>query len=77
MTRLLLDAELAGRLGGATEHLQLCDPSGKFLGIFVPAPPRDLYRAESVPFTEEELDAAEKETGGRSLAAILADLEKR
>jgi hypothetical protein len=74
MTRLLLDAELAGRLGGAQEHLQLCDPTGKVVGIFVPAPPLDLYRSEPVPFTEEELDAAEKETGGRSLAAILADL---
>jgi hypothetical protein len=30
-----------------------------------------------VPFTAEELDRFEKEPGGRSLAEILADLEKR
>jgi len=77
MTRLLLDAELAGRLGGAKEDLQLCDPAGKVVGIFVPAPANAMYQSASIPFTEEELDAAEQEPGGRSLAAILADLETR
>jgi hypothetical protein len=76
MTRLIVDAELAGRLVVSRENLQLCDPTGKVGGIFLPAPASDLYRSVVVPFSEEELDQASAEPGGRPLAAILADLEK-
>jgi hypothetical protein len=73
MTRLLLEAWLAARLSQSDQPVELCDPTGNVVGTFLP---RSLHRCVSVPYTEAELDAAEKEPGGYSLAEILADLEK-
>ena len=39
--------------------------------------PDPLYENVEVPFTDEELDRIEQEPGGRSLAEILAGLEKQ
>lgn len=43
------------------------------VGHFVPIqkPPHEI------PFTEEEIQLAEQQTGGRRLVDILADLEKK
>jgi hypothetical protein len=38
---------------------------------------RLAYQIVKVPFSQEELDQFAREPGGRTLAAILADLEKR
>jgi len=35
-----------------------------------------LYEGVEVPVSEEELDQIEREGGGRSLAEIMADLER-
>ena len=73
MTRMLLDADLANRLQTAHQPVELCDPKGTVVGTFFPKPVNDLYRTVRVPFTQEELDRAAQEPGGRSLARIRAD----
>ena len=77
MTRVLLSAEQASQLVTTSQPVEMCDPSGNVVGTFFPRPSSDLYRNILVPFTEEELDQAEAEPGGRTLQEILADLEKR
>lgn len=76
MTRVILDAASAARLSPFKEKVELCDEHGRKLGQFVPLTNRDLYEKVEVPVGEEELKAAEQELGGRTLAEILADLEK-
>ena len=73
MTRILLDANLVRQLRLSSETVELCDPSGQMVGHFVPIqkPPHEI------PFTEEEIQLAEQQTGGRRLVDILADLEKK
>ncbi len=76
MTRLLVDADLARRLLTSSQPLELCDPAGQVVGTFFPKAAGDLYRTVTVPITDAELESAEKEPGGRSLAEILHDLER-
>ena len=76
MTKVLLENTLAAELQACTKPLELCDPKGNVVGIFLPTPANPRYRSITVPFTSAELEQAENEPGGRSLAAILADLEK-
>ena len=74
MTRILVDANLASQLKASSQSVELCDPSGVPFGQFVPAKKKPKIE---LPFTEEEIQASENQPGGRSLAEILADLEKR
>jgi hypothetical protein len=53
------------------EELRICNEAGQTLGRFFPE------RKIMSPYSDEELDAVEKEPGGRTLAEILHDLEKR
>jgi hypothetical protein len=72
MTRLILDASALTILPKLTESVELLDASGKTLGQFHPAPRRVDPRV-----SEEELRRRVQDGGGRPLADILADLEKR
>jgi hypothetical protein len=71
MTRITLDKDTIQRMKNLKEELKICDESGQTLGRFIPE------KKIASPFTDEELDAIEKEPGGRTLAEILHDLEQR
>lgn len=74
MTRILVDANLARQLKESAQTVELCDPNGEPFGQFIPKKgPSKIV----VPFTEEEIQASKDKPGGRPLADILADLEKR
>jgi hypothetical protein len=75
MTQMRLDTDLANRLLTCGQPLELCDPTGQVLGTFFPRT-GSADDDEPDPFTDEELDQAEEQPGGRSLAEILADLGK-
>jgi hypothetical protein len=70
---------MLARLHELKERLEFCDESGTTLGYFQPSVLRDraLYATAQVPASEAELEKAEREPGGRTLAEILADLESR
>ena len=58
--------------------MEFCDESGHTLGYFKPLENRELYRTVEVPeLSEDEIERRLKEGKGRTLAEILADLEKR
>lgn len=77
MSRVILDEATLAKLSGANGRVEVCDESGQTRGYFTPAVDRSLYERVKVPFTDEELERRAQEAGGRSLAEILADLEKR
>jgi hypothetical protein len=77
MTRVIVDTTVRAQLDKIKEPAELCDEAGRVLGRYLPVLDATLYQRMEVPISEEELDRREREAGGRSLAEILADLEKR
>jgi hypothetical protein len=77
MTRITVDAGLSGQLHALTQETELCDPSGKVLGRFVPAFDPSAWEFLSPDVSEEELDRREQSTEKRyTTAEVLAYLEK-
>jgi hypothetical protein len=78
MTRITADAELQAKLSGLASEVEVCDEAGKTLGVFFPAEWHHqlLYAYARSQVSNEELDQARQETGGRSLRDILSDLER-
>lgn len=76
MTQITVDATTGAKFSEVVDHSEIRDEAGRLLGYFWPSQ-SSLYESIEVPFTEEELDEAEREGGGRPLADILHDLEQR
>jgi hypothetical protein len=76
MTRIVLDAATRARLTGVIDCAELCDESGRSLGHFIPAVDSAWYREIEVPFTNEELDAAEQESEVYTTAEVLHHLNQ-
>lgn len=72
MSRITLDPELRSKLNGLSEPLELCDESGKRVGIYLPWEEyrRLLYRDIEIPFSPEEIEQRRNEQGGSSLAEV-------
>ncbi len=76
MTRVVVDTDTWAKLSNPQEVLEVCDQSGRTLVYSQPP-----FRVGSVeggkiqsPYSEEELEELEKQSGGRCLADILSDL---
>ncbi len=74
MTRVVIDSALFDKLASAPGPVTLCDEDGFVVGTFEPTKEADW---RNPPFSEEELDRRFAEKGGRTMAEIRADLEKR
>jgi hypothetical protein len=77
MTRVVLDKKTLAKLSKPARKVEIYDEEGNLVGIFAPIMDQGTNGSIEVPFTNEELDRFEKEQGGRTLAEILADLERR
>ncbi len=79
MTKITLDQATLAKLNDLRERVEFCNEAGHTLGYFEPVPSRDrsLYERVEAPISEDELRRREQELGGRTLAEILADLEKK
>jgi hypothetical protein len=77
MSVVIPDPSMVVALGEARQVLELRAPDGRLLGHFVPALDLSLDARLQPRISEEELQRREGNGGGRSLASILADLEKR
>lgn len=71
MTRVIVDPVTKAKLASVRQKSELCDDSGHILGHFIPLDPREPQ------ISEEEIERRLRQGGGRTLAEILADLEKR
>ena len=77
MTRILLDAALASKLTDLKTPADLCDPSGRVLGRFVPAVDLSEWEPVSDPISDEELERRlNSNEKSYTTAEVLAHLEK-
>ncbi len=77
MTQIILDANLSGRLDQLGQPAELCDPSGKVIGRFVPVVNLSLWEPVTPEVSEDELDRRANSNERRySTAEVLAHLEK-
>ncbi len=78
MTRVTVDSAIADKLHGIAQVVELCDPTGRVLGRFVPAVDRSAWEPLSPGASEEELERRAKSSERRyTTAEVLARLEKR
>jgi hypothetical protein len=76
MTKLTLDPQLREKLNELQEQIEVCDENGQTVGHFVP---KDFYMQLvyawlNTQVTDEELERAAQEPGGRPLAEIWKSL---
>lgn len=77
MTQIILDASVSGQLHNVSQPVELCDPSGRVLGRFIPLIDMSEWEPISPDISEEELDRRAKSNQKRySTAEVLAYLEK-
>jgi hypothetical protein len=75
MTRIVLDASVSNQLHALTQPAELCDPTGKVLGRFVPAIDLSQWEPVSPDVSEEELDRREQSTEWYTTEQVLARLK--
>jgi len=76
MARVIIDESLRTKLNGLSAEVEFCDESGRTLGRFLPEElfMKMLYAWLNSQVTDEELDEADREPGGRTLAEIWKSL---
>ncbi len=77
MSKVILNPPLLAQLAAIKEQADLCAPDGKVIGRFIPASHTEQADWGRPQIPEEELQRRLKAGGGRPLAEIMADLEKR
>ena len=78
MTQIILDASASGKLSEAMQPVELCDPSGRVLGRFVPLIDPSEWEPLSPDISEEESQRRGKSKEKRyTTAEVLALLEKQ
>ena len=77
MTRITVHDDLIAEFNSVADLAEICDPSGRRLGHFVPvvvpADPAD----DRCPYTEEELAKFETQSHGRPLEEIWKGLGRQ
>lgn len=77
MSQIILDASVASLLHALTQPVELCDPSGRVLGSFVPMVDMSEWEPIGPDISEEELDRRAKSTEKRyTTAEVLEHLRK-
>jgi hypothetical protein len=76
MNRIIVSDSVIGELDRQEGVAALCDLTGRVVGYFTPALGPADYEGVDSSVSEEELDRRSREGGGRTLAEIMADLEK-
>jgi hypothetical protein len=77
MAQITLDSILASKLNDLSQVVELCDPSGRVLGRFVPIVDLSEWEPVSPEISEEELDRRARSSEKRySTAEVLAHLER-
>jgi hypothetical protein len=77
MFKITLDASMCSKLNDVVQPVELCDPSGKVLGRFVPLIDPSEWEPVSSAASDAELDRREQANEKRyTTAEVLAYLEK-
>ncbi|HVA44942.1 MAG TPA: hypothetical protein VNH11_01025 [Pirellulales bacterium] len=75
MTRITIDAELRSKLLNLSQPLDLCDETGRVVGIFTPVSTSPPPGYDEPPLSEEEWKRRE-EGPDYSIDEVLARLER-
>ena len=76
MTQIILDADIASKLNDVFQPVELCDPSGRVLGQFVPRIDMSEWEPITPDVSEEELDRREKSEVWYSTEEVFAYLKR-
>jgi hypothetical protein len=76
MTQIILDAGVSSKLIDLGRPVELCDPSGRVLGRFVPLIDLSVWEPISPDVSEEELDRRQQSTEWYSFEEVLAHLKR-
>ena len=73
MERIVIDPSVLSSLSGLTHPVEMCDPAGNAVGVFVPTSEnhKELYRRANELFDDEEIARAARETGGKTTKEVL------
>jgi hypothetical protein len=74
MQALIVDETLTVKLESVNEPIEIVSRDGRRLGFFVPGPPRKYHLDPKI--LDEEHQARDRKTEGRTLAQIMVDLDK-
>jgi hypothetical protein len=79
MSKIVLDDELKAKLNGLDKTVEVEDTNGRLVGQFVPQEEyvKLVYAWAKSEVSDEELDRARKETGGRTLSEIWKRLGRK
>ncbi len=79
MTRVIVEDAFASQLDSCTSTVEVCDVSGKVLGMYFPASEAEVagYADIESPFSEDEIRRRVTSPGGSTLAEIWKRLEQR
>lgn len=77
MERVTVDLVTRTKLANARQKVELCDDSGRVFGHFLPLENHSRDTGREPRISDEEIERRLRLGGGRSLAEILADLEKK
>ena len=77
MTTVVVDNGLRDQLTLGQSPVEICDETGRRIGLFIPSTEsdRELWEWARGAFSDEELDRAAQEPGGCTLDEILAKLQ--
>jgi len=75
MTQIILDPSMVSKLHDLSQVVELCDPSGRVLGHFVPTMDLAEWEPVSPDVSEEELDQREQSTEWFTTEKVLAHLQ--
>jgi hypothetical protein len=75
MTKITMDPILSSKLGNAAGVVELCDPSGRLLGRFVPHWRMADWESRTPEPCEDELLRREQEMESYSTSELIAHLE--
>jgi hypothetical protein len=75
MTQIILEASAAGKLNNLFKPVELCDPSGRVLGQFVPRLDMSQWEIVGPELSEEELADREQSTEWYTTEEVLAHLK--
>ena len=76
MTKITLDENWSSKLHELTDDAELCDPSGRVLGHFIPYVDMSEWEPISPEASEEELELREQSSEWYTSEEVLAHLEK-
>lgn len=76
MSRVTIDDVLSAKLHALDQPAELCDPSGKVLGRFVPALDESKWEAVTPEASVEELDRRERSAEWHSTQDVLSRIAR-